>query len=121
MKGFFPTWGREAFGQALYFGVYEAVVRSFIRKDQKPTDAPLAVSLIGGAAGGISFWILGYPWDLIKTLMQTDSLENPKYKTMRAAFSEQLAKGNPFKTFYNGIGVVFLRAIFAGSGGFFAF
>lgn len=69
----------------MYFGAYETIMRAYVGPGKKTSEAPLYVSLVGGAAGGISFWILGYPWDLIKTLMQTDSLDNPKYKTMRAA------------------------------------
>lgn len=40
---------------------------------------------------------------------------------MRDAFKQQAKTGNFFKSFYTGINVVFGRAIFAGSGTFFAF
>lgn len=34
-RGFLPTWGREALGQAGYFVTYEAIVRQFVTKQQK--------------------------------------------------------------------------------------
>lgn len=34
-RGFLPTWGREALGQAAYFVTYESILRQFVRKDQK--------------------------------------------------------------------------------------
>ena len=33
-RGFFPTWGREAIGQATFFVAYESVMRAFVRRDQ---------------------------------------------------------------------------------------
>ena len=47
-RGFIPTWGREAFGQAAYFVTYESIVRQFVRSDQKVSEAPLWASLLGG-------------------------------------------------------------------------
>lgn len=73
-KGFLPTWGRECLGQILYFLTYESIIRASVRKDQKLSEAPLSVSLVGGAMAGISFWLFAYPFDYVKTLMQTDSL-----------------------------------------------
>lgn len=31
-RGFLPTWGREALGQAGYFVTYESIVRQFVTK-----------------------------------------------------------------------------------------
>lgn len=47
-RGFLPTWGREALGQAAYFVTYETICRQFVRKDQKISQAPLWASLLGG-------------------------------------------------------------------------
>ena len=43
-------------------------------------DAPIYVPIIAGGLGGTSYWILNYPVDYIKTKMQSDPFENPKYK-----------------------------------------
>lgn len=73
-KGFLPTWGRECVGQILYFITYESIIRASVRKDQKLSEAPLSISLIGGGLAGMTFWLFAYPFDYVKTLLQTDSL-----------------------------------------------
>jgi hypothetical protein len=89
-RGFLPTWGRECIGQIFYFLAYESIIRASVRKDQKLSEAPLSVSLVGGALAGIAFWAFAYPMDYVKTLMQTDNLDktNAKYKGMLDTFSQ---------------------------------
>lgn len=119
-RGFFPTWGREALGQASYFYTYEWLLRRIVREDQKVSEAPIWASLIGGGCAGVSFWIFGYPFDYIKTLMQTDNLEDKKYKNLLDVVSQRFKKEG-IKTFYKGLGVALLRAIFVNAGAFFSF
>jgi len=71
---------------------------------------------------GISFWLFAYPFDYVKTLMQTDNLEktNAKYKGMIDCFSKEFKAGG-LSTFYKGLGVAFLRAAFVNAGAFFSF
>ena len=75
--GFFPTVIRESIGLACYFGVYDGLSRNFIKHDGK---VHLLGSLLCGAIAGVGFWTLNYPVDYIKTIIQADSLEQPKYK-----------------------------------------
>lgn len=121
-RGFMPTWGRECVGQILYFLAYESIIRASVRKDQKLSEAPLSVSLFGGAFAGIAFWSLAYPFDYVKTLLQTDNLDkqNSKYKGMSDCFSEQFKKGG-VSTFYKGMGVALIRAALVNAGAFFSF
>jgi hypothetical protein len=55
-RGFFPTWGREAIGQTVYFSTYELIRRACIAPGQKPSEAPLVASLIGGFYIPYSRW-----------------------------------------------------------------
>ncbi len=71
-KGFYATWGRECFGQATYFTVYESVLRASVKRDQRVSEAPLLASLLGGGLAGVSFFLVAYPLDYIKTLFQSD-------------------------------------------------
>lgn len=84
-------------------------------------------SLIGGkidnnkgAFAGVSFFLLAYPMDYMKTLMQTDNFESLKYKNLRDVFLDRL-KTVGIKGFYTGIGVTLVRAVFVNAGGFAAF
>jgi solute carrier family 25 carnitine/acylcarnitine transporter 20/29 len=71
---------------------------------------------------GISFWLFAYPFDYVKTLMQTDSLDktNAKYRSMVGCFKSQFKAGG-LSTFYKGLGVAFIRAAFVNAGAFFSF
>ena len=40
----------------------------------------MTVSILAGGAAGFFFWFLTYPFDTIKSKIQSDSLEKPKYK-----------------------------------------
>jgi hypothetical protein len=35
---------------------------------------------LAGGIGGTAYWCFNYPIDYVKTLIQSDSFENPKYK-----------------------------------------
>lgn len=52
--------------------------------------------------------------------MQTDDLEKKKYKNLRDVFFQRLKEGGA-KTFYKGLGVTLIRAIFVNAGAFFSF
>lgn len=91
-----------------------------MRKDQSVAEAPLAVSLLGGALAGLVFFLSAYPFDYMKTLLQTDNLESNNYKNARDVFVQRMKAGG-VKTFYKGIGVTLVRAAFVNAGGFCAF
>jgi len=63
---------------ATYFGTYETLKRKML-SDSK--NVPIWASIFAGGISGITTWTVTYPFDYIKTLMQCDSLENPKHKT----------------------------------------
>jgi len=77
-RGFVITTFREA-GLALYFGAYEATVR-FLHKHfshkENSHKPPTWHSLIGGGMGGLVFWTVMYPVDMIKTRVQIDSVQH---------------------------------------------
>jgi solute carrier family 25 carnitine/acylcarnitine transporter 20/29 len=56
----------------------------------------------------------------MKTLMQTDNLDNQKYKNLRDVFFQRLKEAG-VKTFYKGLGVTLIRAVFVNAGAFFSF
>lgn len=52
--------------------------------------------------------------------MQTDDLSNKKYKNLRDVFFQRYKEGG-IKTFYKGLGVTLIRAVFVNAGAFFSF
>jgi solute carrier family 25 carnitine/acylcarnitine transporter 20/29 len=70
----------------VYFTTYAYLLDYFNRKKKGPVS--LTSALLAGGIAGVSAWALAYPIDYIKTIVQTDDLEQPKQKTMRGYFRQ---------------------------------
>lgn len=92
-RGFVPTAIRET-GFGAYFGVYEATLMLFSQPSSSPEKSPLAPEaapssaqarrsypvLIAGALAGVCSWVVTFPFDVIKTRVQSTlspNLDNP--------------------------------------------
>jgi len=76
------------------------------------------VALYGGCAGE-ALWIASYPFDVVKSKMQTDGFtaSDMKYKNMRAAFRETWREAG-WRGFWKGIGPTLARAMPVSAGTF---
>lgn len=85
-KGFFPTLGRDIIGFSMFFGTYE-ILKQMGTNDQssKPN---LARMMFNGSIAGILLWTASYPFDIIKTKVQTDSFIKPTYTSTRDCFAK---------------------------------
>ena len=113
--GLFSTIIRDSLGLACYFGTYDFLIRHFTNDGH----VNLLGSLVSGAAAGVAFWMLPYPMDYIKTLIQGDSLTNPKYKGIWNVIQQNKHLG--IGTFYTGFGVMTARSVVVNAVGFMAF
>ena len=70
-QGLSATICRNVVGVSAYFYAYEAVRRG-LAGGQRPVEslAPWETLLAGGC-GGVAYWVLAYPGDIIKSAMQT--------------------------------------------------
>ena len=64
--------------------------RKFYSPLQSSKDCPLHAVLLSGALAGNVFWLITYPFDVVKSKIQGDSFENPKYKGMIDCFKYQI-------------------------------
>ena len=62
-----------------------------------------------GAIAGYVFWLFGFPIDLIKTKIQSDSFVNPKFKSILECIQQTYNAGG-LKGFYRGLLPCMLRA-----------
>ena len=76
--GFTATLMRESFGASLYFGTYDYL------KDKKYN------SFISGSSAGVISWLLTYPFDVIKTRLQSGLDKNWKQAVMRGGLTNGL-------------------------------
>ena len=88
--------------------------RNGIKRDEVSTPK---VAFYGGLAGE-ALWIASYPFDVVKSKMQSDGFgEGMKFKNMRNCFA-QTWRAEGIGGFWKGIGPTLLRAMPVSAGTF---
>jgi solute carrier family 25 carnitine/acylcarnitine transporter 20/29 len=78
---------------------------------------PYKIAFYGGLAGEV-LWLSSYPFDVVKSKMQTDGFgEKQKYKSMRDCFAKTF-RAEGMGGFVKGIGPTLLRAMPVSAGTF---
>lgn len=114
-SGFTSTALRDSIGLGCYFWTYDFLIRYFTHDGR----VNLLGSLLAGGTAGVSFWLLIYPVDYVKTIIQSDSLTEPLYKGNMHTAREQLKKGP--KVFYRAFDIMLARSVVANAFGFLCF
>ncbi|MQL99248.1 hypothetical protein Taro_031967 [Colocasia esculenta] len=118
-KGLVPTLGREVPGNAIMFGVYEAV-KQFIAGGTDTSGLGRGSLIVAGGLAGASFWISVYPTDVVKSVIQVDDYRNPKFSGSVDAFRKILASEG-VKGLYKGFGPAMARSVPANAACFLAY
>lgn len=118
-KGMCPTLAREVPGNAVMFGVYEALKQYFAGGMDTSGLGRGSLIVAGGLAGG-SVWFAVYPTDVIKSVIQVDDYRNPKYSGSFDALKKILASEG-VKGLYKGFGPAITRSIPANAACFLAY
>ncbi|KMZ66464.1 Mitochondrial carnitine/acylcarnitine carrier-like protein [Zostera marina] len=118
-KGLVPTFGREIPGNALMFGVYEAV-KQFLAGGKDTSKLGRGSLILAGGVGGAAFWGIVYPTDVVKSVLQVDNFQNPKYSGSINAFRKILSSEG-VKGLYKGFGPAMGRSVPANAACFLAY
>ncbi|KAI5419387.1 mitochondrial carnitine/acylcarnitine carrier-like protein [Lathyrus oleraceus] len=118
-KGLIPTMAREIPGNAIMFGVYEALKQHFAGGTDTSGLTRGSLIVAGGLAGGFS-WFLFYPIDVIKSVLQVDDHKNPKFSGSLDAF-RKIKSSEGIKGLYKGFGPAMSRSIPANAACFLAY
>ncbi|EJS41343.1 ymc1p [Saccharomyces arboricola H-6] len=112
MRGLTPTILREGHGCGTYFLVYEALIANQINKNLglERKDIPAWKLCIFGAISGTALWLMVYPLDVIKSVMQTDNLQKPKFGNSISSVAKTLYSKGGIGAFFKGFGPTMLRA-----------
>eukprot|EP01084_Bolivina_argentea_P004911 9302_1 len=124
---------REIPGSVIWFGSYKLstrfLTRYFVNNEiDNDCDIPSWIFLTGGAMAGLSYWSCCYPFDLIKSLIQTEEIDmNNKMKKTKlksVSFWKQLYNRYymyGFMSLYNGFGITIPRAIISNAAIFLSY
>ncbi|KAK8007383.1 hypothetical protein PG989_001373 [Apiospora arundinis] len=118
-RGEAVTLMREAQAYGMWFMSFEWMMNSHAARnniDRKEVPAYM-VAWYGGLAGE-ALWLGSYPFDVIKSKMQTDGFgKDQKYKTMRDCFA-QTYRAEGMRGFWKGLAPTLLRAMPVSAGTF---
>ncbi|PTB69209.1 mitochondrial carrier [Trichoderma citrinoviride] len=118
-RGEVVTVWREAFAYGAWFTAFEYLMnadaaRNGIDRKEIPS---YKIALYGGLAGE-ALWLASYPFDVVKSKMQTDGFgAQQKYPSMRACFAATW-RADGARGFWKGIGPTLLRAMPVSAGTF---
>jgi len=112
-QGLGATMARNVPAVACYFGFYELARQQIAKAKQIQLDQLNTGDLmVSGAVGGVFYWVLTYPIDVIKSAMMADAIPRSErqYPTMAVAAKKIWAQGG-LKRFYKGFTPCMLRAV----------
>jgi len=101
------TLARDGLGGAFYFGVYETLKQTYMKKNNL-TDFPVLPNLICGGMGGSAMWLFVMPLDVVKSRVQIAPIETTPSMVYKQVLSDFKVKG--LGTIYRGLGVAMMRA-----------
>ncbi|KAI1148343.1 mitochondrial carrier domain-containing protein [Nemania diffusa] len=110
---------REAQAYGMWFLAFEWMMNADAARNRvSRNDVPAyKVALYGGLAGE-ALWLASYPFDVVKSKMQTDGFgADMRYKSMRDCFA-QTWRGEGMRGFWKGIAPTLLRAMPVSAGTF---
>ncbi|KAF7266453.1 hypothetical protein GWI33_020220 [Rhynchophorus ferrugineus] len=105
-RGLVPTLAREMPGYFFFFGGYEGT-RELLRKPaQKKEDIGLLKTMVAGAIGGGIFWTTTFPFDVAKSRIQVNSLNDNLVTTI-----SKIVKFEGVGALYTGLTPTLLRTL----------
>ncbi|KAI0599763.1 mitochondrial carrier domain-containing protein [Biscogniauxia sp. FL1348] len=111
---------REAQAYGVWFLAFEWMMAADVARNRLPhrRDVPAyKVALYGGLAGE-ALWLASYPFDVVKSKMQTDGFgPDMRYRSMRDCFAQTWRAEGP-RGFWKGLAPTLLRAMPVSAGTF---
>ena len=121
-KGLQATILRDGIPHGVWFASYEYCKGKLENMDnirENKTDYTSLIALSSGAVAAATAWVVGYPFDIIKTRIQASMEPKSVWQTALEIMAE--AKGNPVAAFYKGLSLKLAKAIPASAINFFVY
>jgi len=119
-QGLCSTILRECPAFALYFGTYETLMQMSLKKYKNKSEIPMMHIMSYGAIAGVFLWVGTFPFDVIKSRIQADNIDDRKYKTIMQTFNH-IVKENGIGGLYKGLPPCLVRAPFINAATFMTF
>lgn len=116
-QGLGATILRNTLANSAYFVWYEAVRQALVPEGQA---TPPLISMLAGSAAGVGYWVLGLPADVVKSVVQADTMEARKYNGVADA-ARSLYRANGLAAFARGWVPCMLRSAPSNAALFFGF
>jgi solute carrier family 25 carnitine/acylcarnitine transporter 20/29 len=112
---------REAQAYGVWFLTFEYLMNSDAQRNQIKREEISSVKIAGyGGLAGEALWLASYPFDVVKSKMQTDGFGvDQKFKSMTDCFKKTFA-AEGLGGFWKGIAPTLLRAMPVSAGTFAA-
>lgn len=107
--GIIPTLAREVPGNAVVFGVYEAL-KQYLAGGTNTSELGTGSLMVAGGLAGAGFWLAVYPTDVVKSVIQVDDYKNPRYSGTVDAFRKIFASEG-IRGLYKGFGPAMARSV----------
>ncbi|KAI9205110.1 mitochondrial carrier domain-containing protein [Polychytrium aggregatum] len=120
-RGFGCTLIRETPSYGVYFASYELLCRYCV-PEGAPLDKPTAGLLFAGGMAGVMAWMITYPFDVVKTRLQSvpdASVHAPAYRGTFDCMRQIIAKEG-IRTLFAGAGATAIRAFPTNAATFYA-
>lgn len=109
-RGWWPTFWRDCPSYGLYFCCFEFLKHQLTPKSMDASPS-MAVLLVAGGLTGVCTWASTYPFDVVKSIVQTLPAGTPKEQVrMSYVFGTNYRKHGA-RFFVEGLGVTLVRAI----------
>lgn len=112
-QGLFPTILRDTPGCAAYFGFYELMKTQLTSTPQQLNNPSSWVIFLSASTGGVLYWVITYPIDVLKSTMQSDEsqVDKRKFKNIADAARRLYVEEGGWRRFFKGFSPCLLRAI----------
>lgn len=124
-RGLGATMGRDVFPHGVWFATYEWCKRKLSEREGVSAcdNGALSVGsqLGAGGAAATTAWLVGYPFDVIKTRVQGLRFEKGDRIPSVLATAGEMFRQDGVRVFYRGLGLKLARAVPMSMIGFFAY
>lgn len=112
-QGLYSTLLRNIFSVSMYFGSFEATKTFIAAHNNKSIQQLNALELLAsGGVGGLCYWLLTYPLDVVKSTLQAQPPDyNQRQHKTYISTVKYLYNNGGIKRFTNGYAICCMRAV----------